>query len=138
MSYKEQNYSGHSDPDSKAEMLSKYREDIVKWNELVATKAWLARYSPRTTICTNPSHHGLVANWKNCGRERTFDAKWREFIPHREWFESDGVTTELCVVDRCFRLSKYRDIATVERLFRGSRLALVQQLIAGCDDKELR
>ena len=119
-------------------MLKKYHEDILAWNRLVEMKGWMKRYTPRRVLCELPSHTELVRYWRECGRERTFDAKWSEYIPHREWYEVDGTTTELCVVDRCFRLSKYQDMATVQRLFRGSKWALVDELMAGCEDPELR
>ena len=50
----------------------------------------------------------------------------------------DGVSTELCVVDRCLKFTKYKDMSTVEKIFAGSKWTLIDQLISRCNDEDLR
>ena len=136
--YKEQNYAGIPNAEARREAKEAYFHDIINWNRLVNSSKLGGRLKDRVTLCKLPSHTEYIKFWQQYKRDQVFDETWEKYIPGREDWDRNGVSTKLSVVDRCLRFSKYKDMSTVEKIFAGSKWTLIDQLISGCDDEDLR
>ena len=136
--YHEQNFSGCADSALEAEALSTYGRALDIWRTKVEGRRNSSRRNSRLLVYPACDRQQYAQYWVTHVHSGHYDYTWRKYIPTRDDWEASPPPTPLCCIDKAIRLSGFKDITTVERLFYGNKIDLVLRAIDNCRVESVR
>ena len=130
--YREQNSSGCAFPSEIEEIRVEYAKSLAAWSR---ARAGLNRRRQQTKTRRELSplceHDQLVQFWVNRPHDKTHDQTFSQYIPEaHDWPHPTPVEA----LDRAIRVSPFRDLTTVKRLFCGSSIDLLCKIVHNIRD----